>query len=261
MHKIQLSDINRHNSTRDDMIRQLLKTKFIKYLNKKGLTIVPFNTREAQLEKVRYSWLIKQNINSVIDVGASEGGFATKFRGLFPEAKIYSFEPIPRSFKKLIKKFELDKNFFAYNMALGNTTGELEFNRNEHIGASSFLEISKLHKDAHPYTQNYSKIKVGVNKLDNIFKPNNLTPNIILKLDVQGYEIEVLKGAEGLLKHIKFIYSEVCFNKLYEKQPLINEIVSFLKEKGFQISGIENISQSIKDGLFLNADAIFTSRS
>lgn len=230
---------------------------FIKYLNKKGLTIVPFQKREAKLEQVRYNWLIKENISTIIDVGASEGRFATKARELFPEAIIYSFEPIPRSYQKLIKKFNSDKNFKAFNTALGNAIGELEFNQNEHIGASSFLEISKLQIDAHPYTQNYSKIKVAVDKLDNLIKASDLTPNIILKLDVQGYEIEVLMGAERLLKHIKFIYSEVCFNELYEGQSLFDDIIYFLRGKGYRIAGIENISQSLKDGIFLNADVFF----
>jgi FkbM family methyltransferase len=243
------------------MIKQFLKVKVIKYLNKKGLTIVPFDSREAQLEKVRYNWLTNQNINSIIDVGASEGGFASKARELFRGAKIYSFEPIPSSYKTLTKKFKSDKNFKAFNIALGNTVGQLEFHLNEHIGASSFLKTSNLHVDAHPYTKNYSKIKVASDKMDNLVEASELTQNVILKLDVQGYEIEVLKGAEGLLKHVKFIYSEVCFNKLYEEQPLFDEIINFLRERGYRIAGVENISQSLKNGMFLNADVFFARNS
>jgi FkbM family methyltransferase len=240
------------------MIKQFFKAKVVQYLNQKGLTIVPFDSREAQLEKVRYNWLIKQNINSIIDVGASTGGFATKARELFQSATIYSFEPIPRSYRTLTKKFASDKNFKAFNIALGNASGQFDFYLNEHVGASSFMEISDLQMDAHPNTQKYSKIKVPLDKLDNLIYPDDLTTNILLKLDVQGYEIEVLKGADKLLKHIGYIYSEVCFEKLYEKQPLFDDIIDFLKERGYRIAGVENISRSLKDGTFLNADVFFT---
>ncbi|MBN1561074.1 FkbM family methyltransferase [candidate division KSB1 bacterium] len=239
-------------------MKQFLKTKVVRYLNEKGLTIVSFDSREAQLEKVRYNWLTDQHINSVIDVGASDGGFAAKARELFRGAKIFSFEPIPSSYKILTKKFASDKNFRAFNVALGNTVGQSEFHLHEHIGASSFLRISNLHIDAHPYTKNYSKISVALEKLDNLIKIEELTPNILLKLDVQGYEIEVLKGAEELLKYIRCIYSEVCFNKLYEEQPLFDDIIDFLRKRGFHIAGVENIARSMKDGTFLNADVFFT---
>ncbi|MBN1464395.1 FkbM family methyltransferase [candidate division KSB1 bacterium] len=239
-------------------LKEYFKAKVIKYLNHKGLTIVTFDSREVQLEKVRNDWLTKNNINSIIDVGASDGGFATKARKLFQRAKIYSFEPIPSSYKILTKKFASDKNFKAFNIALGNTVGQSEFHLHEHVGASSFLRISDLHIDAHPYTKNCSEIKVALDKLDNLIKIEDLTPDILLKLDVQGYEIEVLKGSEELLKHTRYVYSEVCFNKLYEEQPLFDDIADFLRERGFHIAGVENIARSTKDGTFLNADVFFT---
>ena len=204
---------------------------------------------------------MNQNINTVLDVGASHGQFATKARTLFPEAMIYSFEPIPSSYKILNKKFKADKNFKAFNIALGTTTGKTEFYQNNHVGSSSFLEISTLHIDAYPYTKNYSKINITVDKLDNIIKAEELILNIILKIDVQGYEKKVLEGAEELLKNVQIIYTEVSFNELYNGQPLINEIVDFLKERGFKIIGIENVSQSIKDGTFLQADVFFMNNS
>jgi len=227
------------------------------YLKKKNLKIVPFDSREAQLEQVKYNWLIEHNIKTVLDVGASDGAFSTKARSIFPDAMIYAFEPIPQSYDKLIKKFKADSKFKAFNVALGDNTGKLDFFKNEHIGASSFMKISDLQINAHPYTKDYSKIKVNIDRLDNYTEDLKINPNILLKLDVQGYEIEVLKGAEKLLEEVKIVFSEVCFDYLYEGQPLFGDIIDFLSLRGYRISGIENIAQSIKDGTYLNADVFF----
>ena len=89
----------------------------------------------------------------------------------------------------------------------------------------------------------------------------NLEANILLKIDVQGYEKSVLEGAEELLKNTKVILTEVSFNELYKDQALFNEIIDFLKERGYYLAGIENISQSLKDGTFLQADVFFVRSS
>ena len=239
------------------MIKSILKSFIKKILITRGSVIKPYNEYEEKLEKVKYNWLLNQNINTVIDIGASDGGYAMKVRNLFPHAKIFSFEPIPESYKKLNDKFKSDENFKAFNIAVGNTTGKSEFYQNNYVGSSSFLEMSTLHIDAYPYTKDCSKIEVNVDKLDNIIKANELVPNVILKIDVQGYEKYVLEGAEDLLKNIKIIFTEVSFNSLYKSQWLFNEIIDFLKERGFIIGGIENISQSLQDGTFLQADVFF----
>jgi FkbM family methyltransferase len=239
------------------VIKSLLKSIVIKYLNKKKLTIVPYDSREGQLEQVRYNWLIKHNINTVIDVGASQGVFSAKARSLFPNAMIYAFEPIPGSYQTLTEKFRSDNKFKAFNVALGNEIGQKDFFKNQHIGASSFMKISDLQMDAHPDTKNYSKIKVNLDRLDNFIEDLIIRPNIFLKLDVQGYEIEALKGAEKLLEKTKVVFSEVCFDYLYEGQPLLGDINDFLSQKGYKIIGIENIARSVKDGAYLNADVFF----
>lgn len=240
------------------MIKSALKSLLIKYLNTKHLTIVPFDTNDGKIEKVKYYWLIDQNINMIIDVGASNGVFASKIRKYFPNTLIYSFEPIPDSYRKLVKRFKSDIYFKAFNIALGNTSGKLKFNQNVHVGSSSFLEMSTLHKEAHPHTKNYSKINVRVDKLDNLINFEDEKLNIFLKLDVQGYERFVIEGADQLLQKVKVIYTEVSFNELYKGQSLINEIIYFLEEKGFKMVGVEDVSRSVIDGTFLQANVFFT---
>ena len=140
---------------------------------------------------------------------------------------------------------------------MSNLVGEVNFFKNQHVGASSLLEMTNLHKVAHPYSKNYDKIIVKSNTLDNFFKNRKLENNILLKLDVQGAESSVLEGATDLLKKVRLIYSEISFNELYEGQMFITEIIYYLKNFGFRFVGIEDVSQSLKDGVFLQGNAFF----
>jgi hypothetical protein len=79
----------------------------------------------------------------------------------------------------------------------------------------------------------------------------------LLKLDVQGAEWMVLEGAQDILKRVKLIFMEVSFNTLYENSLLFSDTVIRMNQLGFNVKGIENISQSLIDGTFLQADVYF----
>ena len=228
-----------------------------KFLNRFGLVIKDFDKYQDDLMHVNNLWLKKLNINAVIDVGASTGDYALKARSMFPQAKIVSFEPLPNSFKILKQNFKDDKNHLAYNFVLSNQKGVLKFNESSYSGSSSLLAMSKVHTDAYPYSANNNIIEVSANTLDSVFENLNLEENILLKLDVQGAEALVLKGAINSLAKIKVIFIEMSFVELYLGQWLFDELYAFLKQFNFRLVGIENVSQSLKDGSYLQMDAYF----
>ena len=119
--------------------------------------------------------------------------------------------------------------------------------------------MSKLHKDAYPFTQKYYVIKTECKRLDTFIEEHNLNfeDNILLKLDVQGAECNVLEGAEKILQRVKVVFMEVSFNTLYDNSILFTETIIRMKQLGFKVAGIENISQSLIDGTFLQADVYF----
>lgn len=238
-------------------IKQVILKLLDRLLNKKNFKIVPFYQYEGQLEIVKYDWIKELNIETIIDVGASYGQYSTKARSLFTNSTIFAFEPLPESFEKLKNSFSKDSKFFPFRIAMSNFVGEVNFFKNQHVGSSSLLEMTNLHKVAHPYSKNSDKIIVKSDTLDNFFKNRKLENNILLKLDVQGAESNVLEGAADLLKKVRLIYIEISFNKLYENQMLITEIIYYLKDFGFRFVGIEDISQSLKDGIFLQGNAFF----
>ena len=210
----------------------------------------------------KYSLLGLRNlpINTIIDVGANTGQFAIMIEKVFPKANIYSFEPIPEAFEKL-NKLSIEKNgkIKAFNLALGDSTGEIAMiEHTKHTPSSSILKTTEICEKLYPFTQNQKNVKVKITTLDNAINELNLslTPEILIKLDVQGYENRVIKGGEKIFKISKACILEVCLDKLYESQAEFKEITELIYACGFKYAG--NLEQSYaNDGHVIYIDAVF----
>ena len=119
------------------MIKRIIKN-ILRYYGKE---VVPYNDYEKRFEPVKFDWLKSFNIQTIIDVGASDGGYVKKIRPIFPQSKIYSFEVIEDSYQQLLKHFGNDPHFKAYNICLNNYNGICDFFINEYKGSSSLLKI------------------------------------------------------------------------------------------------------------------------
>ena len=222
-------------------------------LRRKG---IPFD----HYRELNKAWLVSGNIKSVLDVGANKGQFAKLAREVFPLANIYSFEPLPECFEALQKALPGDKNFFSYNQAAGNSESMLEFFRSVHSPSSSFLQMEELHKEAFPESskgQETKAIQVKVDTLDNFFATEKPVQNILLKIDVQGFEGEVIAGATNMLKYVKVVILEMSLVKLYKDQPLFHDIYTMMYNHGFRFHG--NLAQMLHPvtGEVVQLDAIF----
>ncbi len=170
---------------------------------------------------------------TIIDVGASTGEFVKAARFVFPVATIYAFEPIPASFRHLIKLNDNDNNLFIYNYALSMENTLCSFNLNEFSLSSSLLSMTPRHKELFPHTKNETIIQVECRRLDSI---NNLKLKkpVFLKIDVQGAELQVLKGGEDLVKDFDLIQLEVSFEIFYQGQAQFLEIMAYMRHLGFK---------------------------
>lgn len=229
-------------------------------LRKKGLKITTINENVENLAPVKYDWLKAMNIQTVIDAGASNGGFAGKARQLFPGAYIYSFEALELPYKQLIANFAGDDRFEAHQLVLSDKQEKITFYENDYSGSSSMLKMKQAHIDAYPFTKKVTPVELTADTLDNFFSGKKLEEKILLKMDVQGAEHLVLKGASHLLRKTDVIFTEVSFRPLYDNSLLINEIITMLEKENFMIAGIENVSQSLQDGSFLQADVFFVKK-
>lgn len=234
--------------------------KQIKRIAKSAFRIANIDIhRIPEYEKNKFLWLIALNINTVLDIGANIGQFALEISKFLPNANIYSFEPLRDVYAELIKNSRNIKNFRAFNFAIGDLNGTANIKRNKFSPSSSLLDMGNLHREAFPFTSCIWEEEITARRLDAVVKKEGieLIPNILIKLDVQGYEDKVISGGKETLMKAKIVITETSFQELYNGQVLFEEIYTILKDLGFRYKGNINASFHPKTGLPLFADALF----
>jgi|TARA_B110000114_G_scaffold184059_1_gene226803 FkbM family methyltransferase len=190
--------------------------------------------------------------STFVDVGANRGQFSLLIHYLYPKNKIIAYEPLKSEFSILKNIFKNTKNIKLFNLAVGSEKKSVNIYQTEKEDSSSLLKPGKLQLKYFPKTYVKKILKTKMIKLNTHIK--NLKKPAFLKIDVQGYELEVLKGAD--LKRFKYIYLEGSYVKLYSNQPLIKSISNYLLLKGFEKIGRFNLMKNIF-GKPLQADFLF----
>lgn len=199
----------------------------------------------------------------IFDVGANIGQSIEGYRRLFPECKITSFEPLPDCFGTLVRQFGGTDGISLENLALAETEGVRTFYSTRCKSASSLLEPDPIiRKKSVKGNYDYDKIEVKTGTLDSYCKRNGVTEIDILKIDVQGAELSVLKGADSLLKNgaIRLIYSEVLFAENYSGQSSLLSISAFLERHSYLLWDLSPFLFT-RAGRLWTANAIFVSES
>jgi FkbM family methyltransferase len=168
-------------------------------------------------------------IKGVLHIGAHFGQEYSTYENMGIKNVVF-FEPVPETFNRLLENIG-DKAILV-NTALGNYNGFVEMNiETANQGQSSSILNPKIHLEQYPHITFNNKIQVSMNKLDDYIE-NHSNYNFI-NIDVQGYELEVLKGGSEYLKNIDYIMTEVNRDEVYENCAKVDEIDKFLLEFGF----------------------------
>ena len=171
----------------------------------------------------------KSEIHGIIQVGANTGQELDQL--VKYSNNIYLFEPLKSAYSILLAKSAKYKAVKTYNFALGDSHGIKTLNVTEdNNGASSSILKPTLHKDYFPEIQFSTSEEVTVKRYDEI--DENLHANFLI-IDVQGFELKVLKGFGSKLENIDFIFTEYSLKPLYDKSVLIYDLDDFLKKLGF----------------------------
>ncbi len=180
-------------------------------------------------------------IDCVIDVGANAGQYHTFLRREVGfEGLVASFEPIPHLAEALKKAATSEPKWQVNHCALGPQPGELDFNVMAGTEFSSFLAPIEATSfgGANRVAQT---VKTQVRTLDEVvpeLRRAHGVNRIYLKLDTQGFDLEVLKGGEAALESISALQSEMCVQPIYQGMPRFTEVIAYLEARGFRMSGI-----------------------
>lgn len=236
-------------------MQNLLKRLIKKTFNSMGLDII----RLQKSPQESLLGLKSLPIRTIIDVGANTGQFVRIIDKVYPEAKIYCFEPAPTPFQGLCKWAESKHNRVkTFNFALDDFEGEIEmFYHTEHSPSSSILKTTQVSESLYPFTKSQHAIKVKQTTLDKAIETLNipLIPEILIKLDVQGYEDRIIRGGKETFDKAKACILEINLDELYESQPSFKDI-SLLLFDGYNYAG--NLNQAFaEDGHVIAIDAVF----
>ena len=234
----------------------MIKKLLLKIINLLGYEISKINKEGTHFNRIiKLVDLI--GIDLVIDVGANKGQFAQKIRQIGYKQKIISFEPLKEVYSELISNSLNDNNWEIYPMvAVGDSNSKIRINVSENLASSSVLEIQNEHIIAEKSSRYIKSYKVDQVRLDDLNFKTGFS-SIFLKIDVQGYEFNVLRGAEDLLKKIALLKIEISFTKLYQETYDWKKLINFLESKGFEIWDFENGFRNKNNLKLLQADVIF----
>jgi FkbM family methyltransferase len=199
--------------------------------------------------------LSKYDFDCVLDVGANKGQFALFSRGTFPNCRIISFEPLSRPGRVFTRLFEHDPKTRLVVAAIATKFGTITMHITEQDDSSSPLDLDESQRKIFG-SRVVERREVPCGPLKQFLADGELGAHTLLKLDTQGFELEVLRAAEDLLDDIEAIYCEASFLCLYKGQALASDVISYLKQKEFNLRGVYNLAVDKQAGP-VQADMLF----
>jgi FkbM family methyltransferase len=196
---------------------------------------------------------------TLVDVGANRGQFALAARRRWPTARIISFEPLAKPAAQFTRVFEGDNRIELHEAAIGPIEERATMHVSRRDDSSSLLAITSLQDSIFPGTSEVGTTRVRVAPLTAFLSADDIDAPALLKIDVQGFELEVLRGCEQLLDGFERIYCECSFVELYEGQSLVGDVVDWLAQRGYALDGVFNTTYD-RRGRAVQADFLFCRR-
>jgi FkbM family methyltransferase len=226
-------------------------------LSKRSLQIL---LRHRVLMGAEHRNVLSKNLNTIVDIGANRGQFALAARQWVPQAQVIAFEPLSIPAAIFRRVFAADNHVVLHQTAIGPESTMRHMHVSARDDSSSLLPISSLQIAMFPGTEEVAVAEVRVAPLDEFVSAADLQPLAMLKLDVQGFEFDALRGCESLLEQFDWVYCECSFVELYSSQKLAWEIIDWLSARGFYLAGMFNPAYDHR-GQAVQADFLFSRRN
>ncbi|MGB5146631.1 MAG: FkbM family methyltransferase [Porticoccaceae bacterium] len=193
---------------------------------------------------------------TVVDVGANLGQFALAARHVFPQARIVSFEPLAGPAALYRAVFAGDDRARLVEAAVGPQAGEAQIHVSARDDSSSLLPTTARQNTLFPGTAEAGTATIRVARLADEVPAADLAAPALLKLDVQGFELQALAGCEDVLERFAWVYVECSFMELYAGQSFADEVIARLRERGLRLVGVYHMAYD-GEGRAVQADFLF----
>lgn len=215
-----------------------------------------------------YKKIFKKKRPIIFDIGGNKGQSIERFLKYFPDAKIYSFEPLRKEFLYLKEKYSGNKNIILNNTALGEKKYKKIFYINAKSATSSFnklkrgsswLKLRSRENETKLNSFTLKSEKIEIITLDDYCKRNRINNIDILKIDTQGYENKILEGSKLILKKgvISAIECEIMFDNVYSKYLTFSDIEENLIKNNYRFSGIETCNNNLFENILFFGDLLY----
>jgi FkbM family methyltransferase len=211
--------------------------------------------RHRPVSARRLARLQDQRIGIVLDVGANKGQYATDLRDAGYRGRILSFEPLDAVFPILADAAATDPAWTTFQIALSDAEGEADLYVAANTASSSLRPMLPLHERVEPKAAIVGKETIRLARLDDVLSPADLDAPVLLKVDVQGHELEVLRGATRTLGMVALLELEVSVRPLYDRAPLLQDVLEVTRSLGFELVYLEPGFYDPRDGTVLQFDA------
>jgi len=208
---------------------------------------------------VEHKPALNRPLVTVVDIGANRGQFALAAR-YFSGAKVVSFEPLPEVAAIFQKVFSDDSAVKLHVAAIGEKAEKKLIHLSARDDSSSLLEIGEAQSGFFPGTHEVGTLEVEVGTLDQFVTKEEIVPPAMLKLDVQGFELQALMGCKSLIDSFDYVYCECSFVELYKNQKLAGDVIDYLHLLGFGLMGMYNPTYDAC-GNCIQADLLFKQRT
>lgn len=208
--------------------------------------------------------LRQENINLVVDVGANEGHYARSLRLHGYSGKIESFEPLRSAYAELKSHSDFDPNWRSHQLALGTDNKPVTMYRYAASDFSSVLAVNGFARERFKWRTDLDGMEeVQMQRLDDVW-PAIVefieSPRSLLKLDTQGFDLEVLAGARDALGDVYAIQAEISLKSIYDGAPRYLDALAEFESHGFEITGMYPVSRDKLTLAIVEYDCVMTRR-
>jgi FkbM family methyltransferase len=246
--------LQRHRSTRTE-IKRTMQRGFHTF----GLHLGKYPPVDSLAHHLK-TLFAHLGVNCLFDVGAHEGEYYRFVRELGYQGKIVSFEPVKSTFRTMVNGVHGDHDWQALNIALGRTEVAQTIHLYQGTVFNSFLLSNQYANERFgEMTHEVGSETVSVRRLDAIF-PDCVRgveqPRVFLKMDTQGWDLEVLEGATGCLDQIVAIQTELAVKPTYQGMPTLPEALVRLNGLGFELTGMFPVARDLDNLRVVEFDCV-----